>query len=168
MQKAARAENGINLEAKMDSARKDSAFWQRIALHGVLLVAVFFLGFVPAWLSGRETVRQRDAAQANLRVSQLQNRLATAVLSAGHGQYEPATKAASDFFNDLRAELERQNSGFNSKQMEAVKPVLEQRDEVITLLARSDAKAPERLTDLYLSYVQTVNSSLQKTRPDPY
>lgn len=153
----------INLEAVTDSDKKESSFLKLIALWSGLLLFMFTLGFVPPWLSGRETLRQRDAAQSNLRLSQLQNRLATAALNARRGEYEPARVAASDFFTDLRAEVDRQESGFNRRQREAVKPILAERDEVITLLARSDAAAVERLTDLYLNYVQAINPPGAKT-----
>ena len=153
----------INLEAAADSGKKESSFLKRIAVWGTLLGFVFMIGFLPNWLSARETLRQRDAAQANLRLSQLQNRLAAAAINARRGEYEPARAAASDFFTDLRAEADRQESAFNSRQREAVKPILSQRDEVIALLARSDTAAVERLTDLYLNYVQAVSPSALKT-----
>lgn len=152
----------INLEAVTDADKKVSSFLKPIALWAGLLLFMFMLGFVPAWLSGRETLRQRDAAQANLRRSQLQNRLATATIKARRGEYEPARIAASDFFTDLRAEVDRQESGFNARQREVVKPILAERDPVITLLARSDAAAVESLTDLYLNYVQAINPSVAK------
>jgi len=44
-----------------------------------------------------------------------------------------------------------------------VQPILSERDDVITLLARSDGAATERLTDLYLAYVAAVNPPVQKT-----
>jgi hypothetical protein len=163
MQETRDFRKGINLEAATDSDKKESSLPKRIALWGILLGFVFMLGFVPAWLSARETLRQRDAAQANLRLSQLQNRLATAAITARRGEYEPARSAASDFFTDLRAEIDRQESGFNLRQREVVKPILTERDEVITLLARSDDAAVERLTDLYLNYVHAINPSVQKT-----
>lgn len=162
MQEAKSLRKGINLELAADSSKKESHFLKRIALWGTVLFLVFLLGFVPTWLSGRETLRQRDAAQANLRLSQLQNRLATAAINAGRGEYEPARIAASDFFTDLRAEVDRQESGFNLKQREAVGPILSKRDEVITLLARYDQTAGEQLADLYLKYLKAVNPSAPK------
>jgi len=161
MQEARDFRKAIGLEAVTDSDKP--ALLKRIALWGGLLFFIFTLGFVPPWLSGRETLRQRDAAQANLRRSQLQNRLATASINARRGEYESARGAASDFFTDLRAEVDRQESGFNWRQREAVKPILTERDEVITLLARSDPAAGERLTDLYINYVQAINPSAAKT-----
>lgn len=139
-----------------------SSLLKRVGLWGALLLLTFLLGFVPVWLSSRETARQRDAAQANLRLSQLQNRLGTAAMNARRGNYEPARIAASDFFTDLRAETDHQESGFDAGQLEAVKPLLAERDEVVTLLARSDQAAADRLTDMYLGYVQAMSGSVPK------
>jgi hypothetical protein len=166
MQEIGNLRKGMNLEAATDLAGVGNggvtSLLKRVGLWGALLLFTFLLGFVPVWLASRETARQRDAAQAHLRLSQLQNRLATAATNARRGNYEPARIAASDFFTDLRAETDHQKSGFNARQLEAVKSMLAERDEVVTLLARSDQAAAERLTDMYLGYVQAMNAPLQK------
>jgi hypothetical protein len=146
------------LKTKLED-KSGSPFWRRLAVYGAFLILVFLLGFVPSRLSERETLRQRDAAQANLRLSQLQNRLATAAISARRGEYEPARLAASDFFTDLRAEFDRPQSGFSAAQREALRPILDERDQLITLLARNDGQAVERLADLYINYARAVNPS---------
>jgi hypothetical protein len=163
MQEARNIGKEMDWEAAPRSEIRESSLLKRVALWGVFLLLGFLLGFVPVWLSARESARQRDAAQANLRVSQLQNRLATAAMYSRSGDYEAARLATSDFFTDLRAEVNRQESGFTTKQREAVQPILSERDDVITLLARSDGAATERLTDLYLAYVAAVNPPAQKT-----
>jgi len=162
MQEARNIGKEIDWEAASRSDNQKSSLLKRVAFWGLWLILAFLLGFVPVWLSARESSRQRDAAQANLRVSQLQNRLATAAMYSRRGDYESARLATSDFFNDLRAEINRQESGFTAKQREAMPPILSERDNVITLLARSDGSATERLTDLYLSYVAAVTPPTQK------
>jgi len=162
MQEARNIRKEINWEAAPGSVNLKTSLLKRAALWGTLLFFGFILGFVPVWVSSREGARQRDAAQANLRVSQLQNRLATAAMHARRGDYEAARLATSDFFTDLRAELNRQESGFTTKQREAVQPILSERDAVIMLLARSDGAATDRLTQLYLAYVAAVTPSPQK------
>jgi hypothetical protein len=162
MQEARDLRKEMNLEVGTDAEKKNFSLLKRISIIGVLLLLSFLLGLISSWLSERETLRQRDAAQANLRLSQLQNRLATAAINARRGEYEPARVATSDFFTDLRAEIDRQESAFDIRQREAVQPVLDERDELITLLARYDQAAAERLTDLYLHYVQAVNPAAQK------
>jgi hypothetical protein len=161
MQEARKLQKEMRLKAKTESedTNKGSALWRRAAVYAAILVLVFLLGFVPARLSERETVRQRNAAQAHLRLSQLQNRLATAAISARRGEYEPARLATSDFFTDLRAEIDRPQSAFSDGQREAVRPILDERDRLIALLARNDGAAIERLADLYVNYTRAINPS---------
>jgi len=98
MQEARNIGKEMDWEAASRSEIQESSLLKRVALWGVFLLLGFLLGFVPVWLSARESARQRDAAQANLRVSQLQNRLATAAMYSRSGDYEAARLATSDFF----------------------------------------------------------------------
>lgn len=148
--------------ATEDNAQSEkSSIWKRIAIFVGALVLAFLLGLIPMWMSEREAVKQRDAAQTNLRLSRTENRLAAAAIDARRGEYEQARLSASDFYTDLRAEVERSESAFNADQRRALQPILAQRDEVITLLARNDPAGADRLMDLYAAYKQAVNSAPQ-------
>ncbi|MGI8556640.1 MAG: hypothetical protein ACR2LT_09840 [Pyrinomonadaceae bacterium] len=147
---------------EIGTENNDGSLWKRIAGFAVALFIAFLFGLIPMWLSASETVRQRNAAQENLRLSLLQNRLATAAINARRGEYEPARIAASDFYTDLRAEVDRPESAFTARQIKAAQPILQQRDEIITLLAKNDAATGDRLADLYLNYLQAINSPAQK------
>lgn len=145
-----------DLQNGLASPTKSNSIWQRIGIYAAVLLVVFLLGLVPMWLSAREATSQRDAAQASLRLSHLQTRLATAAINARRGEYELARTTLSDFFTELRAEVARPaaESALTKSQRTAAKPILEQRDELITLLARSDPAAADRLSGLYLNYLQ--------------
>jgi hypothetical protein len=142
--------------------RSADSIWQkervrRLLLYAAVLLAVFLLGLVPMWLTGRSRARERDSAQAALRISTLQNTLANAAFDARRGEYEPARQAASDFFTNLLTEVQRgRDSVFNETQQNNLRPIFETRDDTITLLARSDPASTERLFDLYNKYRQTV------------
>lgn len=87
----------------------------------------------------------------------MQNNLATAVIDARRGDYEPARQAASQFFISTRAEIDMgEASNFTQAQRQGLQPLLAGCDEVITLLARSDPASAERLSDLYVSYRQVM------------
>ena len=121
---------------------------RRNAIYAGVLLGVFLLGFVPMWLTARERARERDSAQSALRVSQLQNTLANAALEARRGDYEPARQTTSDFFTNLREEIERGNdSAFTPDQQESMRALLANRDDMITMLARGD---PDFYFDLTL------------------
>jgi hypothetical protein len=88
----------------------------------------------------------------------LQNNLASAVIDARRGDYEPARQTASQFFTSLRAEIDKGNtSNFTQAQREGMQPLFAGRDELITLLARSDPASAERLSDLFVVYRKIMN-----------
>lgn len=134
--------------------RRNSHVRRFLIYAGVLLV-VFLLGLVPMWMKARGHAAERERAQAALRISALQNTLANAAADAKRGEYEPARQAASEFYTNLRTEMERgRDSVFDEAQQSALRPVFDARDDTITLLARSDPASVDRLFDLYNKYRQ--------------
>jgi hypothetical protein len=126
----------------------------RVGLYVGVALAVFLVGFVPMWLRAREHAGQRDAARRELRVSRMQNALASAAVDSARGEYEPARQSASDFFGALREEVDvaGEQSTLTAAQRESLRPLLEGRDDVITLLARSDPAATARLLDMHAAF----------------
>lgn len=138
------------------STRSDDRV-KRFAIYAFILLLVFLLGFGPMWMSARSRTRERDTAQASLRVSALQNAVANAAIDARRGEYEPARQAASEFFTTLQTEIDRgRESVFNESQQVSLRSLFDTRDETITLLARSDPASADRLVDLYVKYRQAV------------
>lgn len=135
--------------------------WKRVGVYLAIALALFLLGLVPMWLKARTAASQRDAAQHELRLSQMQNTLSAATIDARRGEYEPARQMASDFFTTLRTQIDADAdaSAITTAQRDRVRPMLTQRDEIITLLARSDPAAADRLSDLYVSYRQAMNGA---------
>ncbi|HKR00703.1 MAG TPA: hypothetical protein VJT09_08515 [Pyrinomonadaceae bacterium] len=139
---------------------ESGSIWQservRRLIRSVLaLLIAFLLGLIPMWMIARGRARERDAAQATLRISALQNYLASAAIDARQGRYEPARLAASDFFTGLEAEMARgQDSVFTEAQRNSLRSMFATRDDTITLLARSDPASSDRLAELYNAYRQ--------------
>ena len=132
--------------------------FKRVGIYAAIALVVFLLGLVPMWLKAREAESQRDAARRELRLSQTQGALASAAIDARRGEYETARQTASDFFTALRGEIDAgDDSPLGARQREAVAPLLARRDDIITLLARSDPAAADRLSALYVSYRAAVN-----------
>jgi len=127
--------------------------WKRVALYATLSCGFFLLGFVPMWLKANSAIEQRDAAQREVRLSQLQNGLGAAMVNVQRGEYEPARQITSDFYTNLRSQIDAGNSSvFTPTQREKLRPLLTERDDVITLLARSDPAAADRLFAIYSKY----------------
>lgn len=64
-----------------------NSVWQnervrKVVLYAAILLIVFLMGLVPMWMTARSHARERDAAQASLRISSLQNALGNAAIDA--------------------------------------------------------------------------------------
>ena len=136
--------------------------WKRVALYATLSIGFFLLGLVPMWFKSQEAIGQRDAAQRGMRLAQLKDTLTAAVIDVQRGQYEPARQLTSDFYTNLRREIETDaGSLFAPQQREGLRSLLSERDELITLLARSDPAATDRLFDVYTTYNKLANNRAQ-------
>ncbi len=133
--------------------------WKRVALYATIALGFFLLGFVPMWFKTDAAIEQRDAAQRAVRLTQLHNTLATAVIDVQRGQFEPARQLTSDFYTTLRRQVDTDSGTlFTPSQRENLVSLLSERDELITLLARSDPSAIERLIRVYSTYSRVVNN----------
>lgn len=137
---------------------KVNSLTRRVTIYAVLVLVAFLLGVVPMWLKYRECSASLSQAERQLSLTRRENTLASAIIDARRGDYEPARQAASGFFTSLRAETDRGNeSALSQAQREGVQVLFNQRDEIITLLARGDPAVLDRLSDLYVSYREIMN-----------
>lgn len=126
---------------------------KRIAIFAGILVFVFLLGLVPMGIKAWRSANERDAAQRQLRLCNLQLTLASAAISARRADYENARQNTSEFFTALRNQLEDTGrSDLTQAQRDGLKSLMNDRDNHITLLARSDPASADRLSDLYAAY----------------
>ena len=137
---------------------KPSPVTRRVIIYAGVLLIVFLLGFVPMWLKARSATNSLVAAERQLTLLRMENNLASAVIHARRGDYEPARQSASQFYTSLSAELDKGDaSNFAKGQREGVQPLLAGRDEIITLLARGDPASADRLTELFAAYRKIMN-----------
>jgi hypothetical protein len=127
---------------------------KRIAIFAAIVLVAFLVGLVPMWIQVWSRTNERDAAQKELRLCRLQASLASAVINARRGEYEPARQATSDFFTAVHSQVDVVNnqSDLTSTQRDGLRPLLNDRDNLITLLARGDPASADRLSDLYVTY----------------
>lgn len=134
---------------------------RRIALYAALMLVAFLVGLIPMWVVARGRAAERDAVQRDLRLCQLQNSLSSAALDARRGEYERARVAASTFFSSLSEQVNTTSatSDLAAPQKDALRPLMTQRDDLITLLARSDPAAADRLSEIYVSLQKGMQSA---------
>lgn len=135
---------------------KSRSVMQRIIIYAAVLLIVFLLGLVPMWLKARAATNSLAEAEHQLALSKTQNDLASAVIDARRGDYEPARQALSRFFTSLSAEP-GSSSHYTEAQKKNLQPLFAGRDELITLLARNDPSAADRLSDLFVTYRKIVS-----------
>ena len=132
---------------------KSGSGMQRYLIYAAVLLIVFLLGLVPMWLKARTAASNLAAAEHELVLAKMQNDLASAVIDARRGDYEPARQVLSRFFTSLRADMDKGvGSNYTEAQRNSLQPLFAERDELITLLARSDPASADRLSDLFLAY----------------
>lgn len=137
---------------------KSNPLKQRFIIYAGVLLVVFLLGFIPMWLKARTATRSLVETERQLTLVRMQSNLASAVIDARRGDYEPARQAASQFFTSLRAEIDKgDSSSFTKGQREGMQTLFVGRDEVITLLARSDPASADRLSALFVAYRKIMN-----------
>jgi len=128
------------------------------AIHLALLLVAFLLGFVPMWVTSRDDSARLSDATRQLDTVRMENSLASAAIDARLGNYETARQSASDFFTLLRVEKSKDvDSALSQAQKDGVQPMLEQRDQIITLLARGDAASADLISDAYVSFREVMS-----------
>jgi hypothetical protein len=132
--------------------------WLRqAAIYAALALAVFLIGFIPMWLTARSRATELHQTQGALRLARMQNVLASAAIDARRAEYESARQAASRFFTESRAEIDRgEGSALTQAQRAQLNSLLAPQDEIITLLARGDPVSADRLAEMYVSYRKSI------------
>jgi hypothetical protein len=132
----------------------------RVGIYAGVLLVVFLLGLIPMWLTARESASQLTQVRRELKLLQIQNTVASAAIDARRAEYDPARQAASEFFVTLRAEMDLGNdSALTQAQRDRVTQLFTQRDQIITLLARSDPVSADLLSELYVSYRRAIKGA---------
>jgi hypothetical protein len=132
---------------------------KRIGIYAAVVLVIFLLGFVPMWFKARQSANQLTESQRQLNLAQVQNTLSAAVIYARRADYETARRATSEFFTSLHDETNKgEASIFTAAQRQQIDPLFAQRDDLVTLLARSDPASADRLSDLFVSYQRLMSS----------
>lgn len=136
-----------------DLQRKPNSGIQRYLIYAGVLLVVFLLGLIPMWLKARTAASSLAETEHQLVLCKTQSDLASAVIDARRGDYEPARQALSRFFTSLSADA----SNYTEAQRNGLQPLFAGRDELITLLARNDPASADRLSDLFVAYRKVMN-----------
>ena len=122
----------------------------------IVLLAVFLIGLVPMWLKSGRLAGELHRERRELRQTAMQLTLAYAALDARRGDYEAARRGTAAFFSLVTEELDRGfDSALPANARPELQPLLNQRDDLITLLARGDPASAERLANACVNVRKT-------------
>src|ERR1051325_3662584 len=109
---------------------RSTPLMQRFIIYAGVLIVVFLLGLVPMWLKARQCSSSLAETERQLSLVRMQGSLASAVIDARRGDYEPARQAASQFFTSLNAEIDKGDaSAYTQAQRDGIRPLLTGRDD---------------------------------------
>jgi hypothetical protein len=138
----------LTIEPPLEPKKKPS----RMGLFLLALLTVFLVGFIPQWIKGRDQAASLKKAEHALTVTKIVKDLGSSAIDARRGEYESARVEASTFFTAARFEIDQHDaSALTQQQRDSLAPLLAPRDELITLLARSDPASADKLSNLYVA-----------------
>ena len=146
---------------------KESSF-KKYAIYAAILLVVFLLGLVPMWYQKSQVAYELQNTKTQLRKMETENLLTTSYINVRAGKYETARQSMSSYFTRLDTEIEKGKDGFfTDAQRENLKPVLNERDSTITMLAQRDQAAAERLGDMYMNYRKAIGETVMAEPAQP-
>lgn len=130
---------------------------------GIVLIGIaYVVGFWPEYQKVQSTQNQLKAvttelsnAQAQTGLYRLQHQLLAVVRETNQKNYGEASKSATKFFDSVREQLPRQN---NPKVKKTLQSMLQERDAVISALAKGDPSALTLLQPMENSMFQTISN----------
>lgn len=137
------------------STTNTRSFWIPV----LVLLGTFLVGFVPMWFKSSRLSGELFRAQQQLRLDRMQITFANAALETRRGDYEQARQGMANFFNLVTTELDRgARSALPPTATADFQPLLAERDDLITLLARGDPASAERLANAYTGFRKTIGN----------
>jgi len=125
-----------------------------IGLVAAGILIAFLLGFVPQTIAKNHARRDLETARLELRLSREQGRLGAALAESMRSNYERSRQLMAGFFTDMQGAVGQVP---DARRRQALTGILSQRDEVITLLSRSQPEASQRLMILYTQLFSAID-----------
>ncbi|MEX2572372.1 MAG: hypothetical protein WD737_13820 [Gemmatimonadota bacterium] len=136
------------------AALRDMSTTKQLAILVVLLLAVFLIGFLPQWSRARSLEETVSETRLELSLHELGGRLGAALAESQRGNYERARQLMTGFYSQLQDRIPQIG---DPAQRQMLTGLLEQRDEIITLLSRAEPESTSRLNMMYSNYFAAVH-----------
>ncbi len=128
----------------------------RFGILAVLLLVAFLVGLIPQAMQKWEVQEELAVSQKHLRQAEIKGLLTTAIVEAKRGEYEPARQDTSNFFTRLDVEQKAAETErfLKTDEIPKLASIFAERDAIITMLAQRDPASVDRLTNVYINYLQ--------------
>jgi hypothetical protein len=110
--------------------------------------------FLPQWSRARSLEGELEQTRAELALLEVGGRMGAALAESQRGNYERARQLMAGVFSDLQA---RTGAGVDPALRNELGTLLEQRDEIITLLSRAEPESVSRLNLMYTRYFAAID-----------
>lgn len=132
-----------------------------IGLAVLAVIVAFLAGFLPQWNRANGLDDELATARQELRMARLEGRIGAALTESLRSNYERARQLMTEAFSEMERELD---SGriTDPSQQQALRQILAQRDEIVTLLARAEPEAQQRLMLLFTRYFEAVDPAARR------
>lgn len=131
---------------------------KRVIIWTVVLVAIFLIGFVPAYTRANSLQSELDTAQHELNMARLRDQVSLTYFEAADKNYGLAIETSTRFFDRVRELAPRVNPAAR----EAFNGLLGYRDKITASLAKADPAALDQLRDLYAKTRQATGTALRQ------
>ncbi len=147
---------------------------RRNLIYIILLVFVFLFGLSITgwqwWQTSSElktTNTKLEETDKKLKREAIKGEISSAIVETQRGQFEIALKDTSSFFSNLRDEVDSENnSAYTVEQKALLKPIFNERDQIIASVAKREKDSVERLTKIYLVYRNATGDARQGSATD--
>lgn len=123
-----------------------------LAVLGAILV--FLAGYLPQRSRAGRLGDELESTRQELALSRLQGKLGAALTESLRSNYERSRQLMADFYTEAQAVVGRVE---DARKRQALEGILNQRDEMITMLSRAQPESSQRLMLLYTSYYAAMN-----------
>ena len=130
----------------------------KIIVAAIVLIAVFFLGFVPQYVKVNRLENELRQSREETAGAELRDLIGFAYVQASQKNYGLAAETSSRFFNRVR-EVANQTQDANRRK--GLEDLLALRDSVTAALAKGDAAVMGDLQQLFVKARQLTRSSSQ-------
>ena len=126
---------------------------KKLAIFAGALVVVFLLGFIPARISARNAQQLNTRLEHDLQLASACNVLGMVSYEANRNNYATAGQRSSEFFNGLRAII---NKTGDEALKQSLRTLLGRRDQITLHLAQANPAVKETLARSYAELFQIV------------